>query len=259
MGFPFHLLCRCACLFFAACELAAPSMVLGQATPPAVSSAGLWLQYTGDHPMTRNTQIHFDAIVARGGDSYRPDFILIRPGVRRTIHGPMSAMLAYAYFEAYETRTGIKADLHEHRISQDLQWLHSLPGGSPEHAEVVLRFRYEERFRSFEGSSSTDWSLAQRTRYLISGKASTPWRLGNGRPDYLNLYDEVFVGVAASRGGFSFDQNQSGISAGWHLRDGVDLEFGYLHVYAADANPQIGAHQHILRLNLVSHSKLRRR
>ena len=197
--------------------------------------------------------------MARGGDSYRSDFILIRPGVRKTIYGPISAMLAYGYFEAYEARTGIKADLHEHRISQDLQWLHSLPGASPEHAEVALRFRYEERFRSFKGSSSTDWSLAQRTRYLIAGKAPAPWQPRGGRPDDLNLYDEVFVDIATPRGGFSFDQNQSGIGVGWHLHDDLDLEFGYLHAYAADATPQIGTHQHILRLNLVSHSPLRRR
>jgi len=256
MGSTFHLLCRCAGLFFAICELAAPCRILGQAPTPATNSAGLWLQYTGEHPAGSNTQIHFDAIVARGGDSYKPDFILIRPGLRRTIHGSISAMLAYAFFEAYEARTGIKADLHEHRISQDLQWLHSLPGASPEHAEVVLRFRYEERFRSFKGSSSTDWNLAQRTRYLIAAKAPAPWNPCAGRPDYLNLYDEVFVSVAAPQGRFSFDQNHSAIGVGWHLHKGFDLEFGYLHAYSADANPQIGTHQHILRLNLVSQAPL---
>lgn len=151
-----------------------------------------------------------EQLLLRGGPTWRPS------GMRNTL-----LTLGYAHITS-EAFGPSNADSKENRVYQE-----ALLSQQP--ADWLFlrhRFRFEQRWVE-------DQDFRTRFRYAIF--ADIPL---NGIPPgpgslYLSLYNEVFVNGQRDIGDGAevelFDRNRSYAALGYGLRDGLRVQFGYMH------------------------------
>ena len=213
------------------------------------SSSSIWLAYVGEHPILQQWNIHLEGQLFSYGAAERRELYFLRPGVRRNFSHGLSALLTYAYFAKDPAITNGVTTLPEHRISEDIQWRHLVV----KDLALTHRLRAEQRFEAQEdqhGHRST-WSYAERCRYRLSANVLLPGNATGSRPDYLSIYDEVFVnfGPHTRR---ALDQNLAAGAIGWNVAPHLQFEIGYLLQYNPSATGIVRKYNHVIQVNLNS-------
>lgn len=222
--------------------------------PPKETSQAFWLSYVGEHAISKRWDLHLEGYGTWLGPISNKDFTFLRPGVRRTFGDDLSTLIAYSYFKHFPAGTGASDSLPEHRISQDIQWSHALPAIGSGTSTLTYRLRHEERFLSTEtGQNEVEWVFNQRTRFRATARFPLPQR-SRLLPNYVSIYDEVFVNSSVHQTQDRLNQNLTSAGAGWKLRKFLDLELGYLHQYGPSARGSLGAHNQVLTVTLFSNA-----
>lgn len=223
-----------------------------QAVSPADRSG--WYMYFGDHPFSQNWGVHLEGQWRRAGLISRWEQLVIRPGVEHELGHGFSTMLAYTYLRDYPQQAYSVAQ-PEHRILEELQYKHKLQG-----VKLAHRFRLEQRFEGTAkpGEGVTGWDFGERTRYRLTADVPLPAHRRGVLPDYVSLYNELFVRFGLHGGARAFDQNRTYGALGWNLGPEFQLELGYLHQYLPVSNGVVAEHNHALQVTINSTAPFRR-
>src|SRR5215468_6076344 len=214
------------------------------------SSSSIWLAYIGEHPISQGWNLHLEGQFFSYGLADKQELFFLRPGLRREFSHGISALVTYAYFVKYPAITDASRALPEHRISGDIQWGHPLLGEGVERLTLTHRLRVERRFQAREDQRdhSNTWYYAERFRYRLTANVPLPGNTAVLRPDYMSLYNEVFVnfGPHSRR---TMDQNIAAAAIGWNLRPKLQFEIGYLLEYFPETTGILGRYHHVVQIN----------
>src|SRR4029077_9242222 len=155
-----------------------------------------------------------------------PELFFLRPGFRREFSHGISGLITYAYFLKYSAITNTSRALPEHRISEDLQWRLPFVGEGVKRVTLTHRLRLEQRFEGQENNSDHNdlWNYAERFRYRLAANVSLPGNTDGLRPDYVSIYNEVFVNFGPHSAKQRLDQNISSGVLGWTLTSHLQFE-----------------------------------
>jgi hypothetical protein len=237
-----------------------------EAKPTGGATRSAWYMYFGDHPISPLWSVHLEGQFRREDLGQRWEQLLIRPGVGYSLGHGVSSLVAYTYFRNYPfeggtlggpTTTGPQP---EHRIFEELKVKHRFIGSGAKAVTLSHRFRAEQRFRgtSTVGVGTTDWNFAQRARYRLTADIPLRWNTGGARPDYVSLYDELFVNFGSHGGSHALNQNRTYGSLGWNLNPDFKVELGYLFQYTPQPNGVVGVGNHALQVSIYSTAPFRR-
>lgn len=230
--------------------LKAPALQENQARD---SSSSIWLTYFGEHPISPHWNLHLEGEVFSYGPVESRELIFVRPGFRRVLSRGASVLVTYGYFLKYPSITNTSRTLDEHRISEDLQWRHPVPGKEIDRLAFTHRLRTEQRFEAQEEQKGHGdiWEYAERFRYRLAANVPLPGNTVGRRPDYLSIYNEVFVnfGPHSNR---TLDQNIAAGAVGWNLSPALQVEAGYLLEYFPSTVGLVGRYNHAMQINLNS-------
>ena len=217
------------------------------------SASSIWLAYIGEHPISQKWNLHLEGQFFSYGVDRRELFFL-RPGFRREFSYGISAMVTYAYFLKYPAITNALQELPEHRISEDLQWRHPLFGEGVKRMTLTHRLRMEQRFEGQDSgrSNGNARNYGERFRYRLTANVPLPGNTDGPRPDYVSVYNEVFVNFGPHSAKHRLDQNISSGVIGWNLTSHFQFEIGYLLEYFPSSVGSVGKYNHVVQINLIS-------
>jgi hypothetical protein len=221
---------------------------------PADSSSSIWLAYVGEHPISQRWDLHLEGQVFWYGAAEGTELIFLRPGFRREFLHGTSFLITYAYFLKEPAITNASRTLSEHRISEDFQWKHPLLGEGAKRATLTHRLRAEQRFEARDNGNGHNegWQYAERFRYRLTATIPLPGNTAGGRPDYVSLYNEVFVNFGSHSAKHALDQNIAAGAIGWKLTPKLQFEIGYLLEYIPSPAGVLGMYNHVVQINLLS-------
>lgn len=206
--------------------------------PMAGTGRSGWYNYFGDHMLSPTWGVHLEGQWRRDGTLARPEQLLLRTGVDTDYGHGFTSLLAYTYLLNYPFPGGGLEGMGaqpEHRVLEELQFKHRVRGVKLSH-----RLRAEQRFegtRFAGGRGVTDWEFAERARYRFTAAIMLPKRATGGLlPDYLSLYNEIFVNFGPHGTATAFNQNRTYGAPGWNAGPYFSFELGYLHQQLPQAN-----------------------
>lgn len=222
--------------------------------------SSIWLAYIGEHAISQKWTLHLEGQFFSCCAAPTKELIFLRPGLRREFPHGMSALVTYAYFLKYPVITNASRMLPEHRISEDVQWKHPLLVEGVKRMTLTHRLRAEQRFEAQENQRdrSNAWHYAERVRYRLTANVPLPGNTIGLRPDYVSVYNEVFINFGPHSGNRTLDQNIAAGAIGWNLRSDLQFEVGYLAQYNPSATGSLGKYNHTVQINLISTSPLSR-
>jgi len=217
------------------------------------SAGSIWLAYVGEHPISQKWNLHLEGQFFSYG-TQTPELFFLRPGFRREFSHGISGLVTYAYFLKYSAITNTSRALPEHRISEDLQWRHPLFGEGVKRATLAHRLRMEQRFEGQENNSDHNdlWNYAERFRYRLTANVPLPGNTDGLRPDYVSIYNEVFMNFGPHSAKHRLDQNILSGVVGWNLTSHLQFETGYLLEYFPSSVGSVGNYNHVVQINLNS-------
>ncbi len=217
------------------------------------SASSIWLTYFGEHPISPQWNLHLEGEMFSYGPAESRELIFVRPGFRRVLSRGASVLVTYGYFLKYPAITNASRALGEHRISEDIQWRHPVLGEGINRLTLTHRLRTEQRFEAQEEQKGQGdiWEYAERFRYRLAANVPLPGNTAGSRPDYLSVYNEVFVnfGPHSKR---TLDQNIAAGAIGWNLTPTLQVEVGYLLEYFPSTVGIVGRYNHAMQINLNS-------
>jgi Protein of unknown function (DUF2490) len=225
-----------------------------QKNPAIESSKSVWLAYVGEHPISQRWDLHLETQVFWYGAAERTELIFLRPGLRREFSHGISVLTTYAYFLKYPAITNASTTLSEHRISEDFQWKHPLLSEGTKRLTLTHRLRAEQRFQARDNRNGHNerWQYAERFRYRLTANIPLPGNTSGVRPDYVSLYNEVFVNFGPHSEKHALDQNIAAGAVGWNLTPTLQFEVGYLLEYVPSPAGVVGVYNHVVQINLFS-------
>lgn len=243
-----------------------PGVYSQEPSPVGGAERSAWYMYFGDHPITSAWAIHLEGQYRREDLGQRWEQLLARPGIDYAFGHGLSTMVAYTYLRGYPFERGSLGDpmttgaQPEHRILEELKVEHKLFGSGEKAVKLSHRFRAEQRFEgtSTVGVGTTAWDFAERARYRLTADIPLRWSTAGARPDYVSVYDEVFVNFGPHGGSHALNQNRSYGAIGWNVGENFQFEAGYLHQYMPRANGIVGEHNNALQITINSTAPFRR-
>ena len=218
----------------------------------SAGSGSIWLAYAGEHPISQKWNLHLEGQFFSYG-AQRPELFFLRPGFRREFSHGISGLITCSYFLKYPAITNTLRALPEYRISEDIQWRHPLFGEGIKRATLAHRLRMEQRFEGQENQSGDNvWNYAERFRYRLTANVPLPGNTEGHGPDYVSIYNEVFVNFGPHSAKHRFDQNIASGVIGWNLTSHLQFEIGYLLEYFSSSVGSVGNYNHVVQINLNS-------
>jgi hypothetical protein len=215
--------------------------------------SGVWLTYSGDHPLSNRSSFMFDLSIRRADFASVWRTLLVRPGVQWQLTSGVRAGGGYTFNYVYPSGSS-NGRFHtpEHRMFQQLQLSHSAGDVALSH-----RYRFENRWLGQHDSTSreeriTGWSKRQRFRY--QAKATLPL----GARTYATAFDELFINLGANVRYNVLDQNRFAAGLGVRLTPTLRLETYYLNYTVLHADGRGVDRNHVWMTVLSSTQGLRR-
>ncbi|HOA37493.1 MAG TPA: DUF2490 domain-containing protein [Flavihumibacter sp.] len=173
-------------------------------------------------------------IQGRTGDGFSHlQTLLLRGGLQVKLKPNLLATAGYAYIIPRRTINGISGYGQEHRLWQQLIFLHPIGTASIQH-----RLRLEQRFISksvveADALKNQGNFFANRIRYFVRGVQPLVTQKPFVKGPFLALQNEVMLQFGDKSGvnGKVFDQNRLYFAAGRRFSKQFDLEAGYMNQY----------------------------
>ncbi len=199
----------------------------------------LWLQYNGDHKISKKIGLHLEYQERRSSFGSSNQQHLFRTGINYHFLPNAFASAGYAYVYTYPYGDfAVKSTFPEHRIYEQLQYSTNLSK-----VEAITRFRLEQRLSnlptmqadsSFAAASQSTYT--NRFRYFQ--RLSLPFK-GSKIIDgsfYGTFYNEFFINFGKHVGKNIFDQNRAFAGMGYKVPKLGKVELGYMNqiIFKAD-------------------------
>jgi Protein of unknown function (DUF2490) len=231
--------------FLGALCLAGPSEAQAWRT---IQQPASWYGVFVDEPVTSRTAVVFDGQWRRMDLGDRPQQLLLRPGILRTLAPGVRVGGGYAYIAtAPYGEAPTATPLREHRAWQQLLLTHT---SGP--LAMTHRYRLEQRWLAPvlpQTASGADqrgrFVYQQRLRYMVRAQGALPaWRVG-GRRVVGFVWDEILMPFGHGDALVRFGQNRAAVGIGVPVSARQRVDAGYMNLW----NPLSGA-----RVNEVNHT-----
>ncbi|MCC6241395.1 MAG: DUF2490 domain-containing protein [Gemmatimonadaceae bacterium] len=219
-----------------------------QSTWRTVHQPSSWYGVFVDEPVSKRTAVVFDGQWRRMGLGDRPQQLLLRPGVLRTLAPGVRVGGGYAYIATAPYGEAPSATpLREHRIWQQLLLTHT---SGP--LAMTHRYRLEQRWlapvqTNLGAGSETVGRFAyqQRLRYMLRAQGALPTLRVGGRRIVGFAWDEILMPVGHADASARLGQNRAAVGVGVPITPRQRLDIGYMNLW----NPLGGA-----RVNEINHT-----
>lgn len=206
----------------------------------------LWIGAFLEQPMTERTSLWFDGSWRRMDLGARPQQLLLRPGLLRTIAPGVKIGGGVTYVAtAPYGRLPLTNPTREHRTWQTLQLAHRAG-----RVDVSHRLLVEQRWiRPSLGDSLGSATYANRIRYRGRGQTALGRAALVGRPLYGFVWDELLMPLGGRQQQFTIGQNRATIGVGAALSATTRVEVGYMNLYNAYPGRRANEVNHTLWLS----------
>lgn len=187
----------------------------------------------------------FDSQLRSGDNWKQPETFIFRPGLTYVLNKKVSLTAGLALITNWKTVEGIRDEVSDNRIWQQLNIVHNGKNSSWLH-----RLRMEERWiptLKTVGNqiAKTEPKFNARFRYFARHIHFLSNNLKAQKGLYLAAQNEFFFNAAGAVHANSklFDQSRTYGGVGHRLSKYADVEIGYLYLYAEGKNKQYAINQ----------------
>lgn len=212
-----------------------------------------WTLYTGTHKITDKFNLMTEYQWRRSDGFQRWQQSLLRLGMEYSCNPKFSAMIGYGWIRTFPY--GSQPVLHEfdeHRIFEQVNVKDKVG-----RFEIQHRYRLEQRFIDQYAKNSSgevvqvDPVFRNRIRYraMVMVPLSRKEMLDNTL--FLNVNNELFVGVGKGIAKNPIDQNRFIAAMGWRFNARTNIQLGYLNQFVIKANATDMERNHSLWISMV--------
>ena len=191
-----------------------------------------WYVYNGDHKLSRKWELHTEYQWRRIDLIKTWQQSLARLGAAYKLTDKVKIGAGYTYFVTFPYGQYPVADrgvpITEHRTHQDVQWQ-----DTSGRLQLSHRIRLEQRWLGQPAENNprrvAAWEFQNRIRYQLQAEFPlSGTTIGDGE-FYLTFFDEVFLGFGKNVANNIFNQNRIFGGLGYQVKEGFQLELGYLN------------------------------
>jgi len=212
-----------------------------------------WSLYTGTHKITKKVNFMTEYQWRRADGFQHWQQSLLRLGAEYVINPKISVMVGYGWIKTFPY--GAQPVLHEfneHRIYEQMNLKDRIG-----RFEIQHRYRIEQRFLEQYAKNSlgnvvqVDPVLRNRIRYraMVMVPLSRKEMIDNTL--FLNVNDELFVGIGEGIAKNPIDQNRFIAALGWRFNAQTILQVGYLNQFVIKSNATNMERNHSLWVSMV--------
>ena len=245
-------------IFLLLCSLAAAQAP----SPSGGTDRSIWVSYFGDQPFAEHWALHAEGSYRRTLGLTQFEQVELRPGLTFLENHAFDSLVAYTFFRSQTTDGGtfgpppLEGRQVENRLFEQQQIHHKLYGDGDAAAQMVHRFRLEQRWQSTSvaGKGYADTNFSERARYRLTLK----FPLGRtGSPGhYLTAYNEVYSNTTLKKNTSLLNQDVTYSALGSRLGQHWAVEVGYQFRYSTGPSGITGPEDHSVQIYLLSTAPL---
>ncbi|MFM7664133.1 MAG: DUF2490 domain-containing protein [Bacteroidota bacterium] len=212
-----------------------------------------WTVYTGTHKLSNTLNLMTEYQWRRADGFQHWQQSLLRFGLEYVLQPKVSVMLGYGWIKTFPY--GNQPVLHEfdeHRIFEQINLKDQVGRFEFQH-----RYRVEQRFIDQYAKNSSgevvevDPVFRNRIRYraMVMVPLSREEMLDNTL--FLNVNNELFVGVGKGIAKNPIDQNRFIAALGWRFNARTNIQLGYLNQFVIKTNAKDMERNHSLWISMV--------
>ena len=212
-----------------------------------------WIQYTGTHKITKTTNLMTEYQWRRADGFQHWQQSLLRLGTEYVINPKISVMVGYGWIKTFPYGTQpVLHDFNEHRVFEQVNLKDNIG-----RFEVQHRYRIEQRFIEQYAKNSSgevvqvDPVFRNRIRYRAMVMVPLSRKEMTDNTLFLNVNDELFVGIGEGIAKNPIDQNRFIAALGWRFNAQTNVQVGYLNQFVIKSNATDMERNHSLWVSLV--------
>lgn len=212
-----------------------------------------WALYTGTHKITPKWSVMTEYQWRRADGFKHWQQSLSRIGLEYGLHPKCSAMLGYGWIKTFPY--GDQPILHafnEHRIFEQVNVKDAIGRVETQH-----RFRLEQRLLEQYAKNATndlvqvDALFLNRIRYRAMVMVPLSRKEMKDNTLFLNVNDELFIGIGKGIAKNPLDQNRFIAALGWRFNAQTNVQVGYLNQFVIKPNATQMERNHTLWVSMV--------
>ena len=211
-----------------------------------------WLQYDGDHRLSKRWTLHTEYQIRRVHLVRDWQQRLARLGVgfqawpRVRLSAGYTSFITHPYGDYPTAGTGVP--FPERRLYQDVQLNDTLG-----RVTLVHRLRLEQRWLGQlpDGGSRTvqSWQFQNRIRYQLEATVPLQGPRLDDREWFLNAFDELFIGFGENVALNVFNQNRLSGGVGFQANEDLQFRLNYLYQITQHGDPDPATGLPVVELN----------
>lgn len=231
--------------------LFAISSSTGQKT--IANSFHAWSVYTGSHKLSDKGMLYTEYQWRRADGYKNPQQSLVRLGLDYKVNGNLSVMAGYGWIKTYPY--GIQPVLHdfnENRLFEQANIISAIGK-----VDIQHRYRIEQRWIDQYVKNSAgeivqvDPIFRNRVRYRLMVLVPLTRKEKTNHIPFVQINDEVFVGIGKGIAKNPLDQNRFIAAIGWRFNASTNVQVGYLNQFIIKTNATDMERNHTLWLGLT--------
>ena len=212
-----------------------------------------WALYTGTHKITDKVNFMTEYQWRRADGFQHWQQSLLRLGIEYVINPKISVMVGYGWIKTFPYGTQpVLHDFNEHRVFEQVNLKDKLG-----RFELQHRYRIEQRFIEQYAKNSSgevvqvDPVFRNRIRYRATVMVPLSRKEMTDNTLFLNVNDELFVGIGEGIAKNPIDQNRFIAALGWRFNALTNVQGGYLNQFVIKSNATDMERNHSLWVSMV--------
>lgn len=211
-----------------------------------------WALYTGTHKITNKVNFMTEYQWRRADGFQHWQQSLLRLGTEYVINPKISVMVGYGWFKTFPYGAQpVLYEFNEHRIFEQMNLKDRIG-----RFEIQHRYRIEQRFLEQYAINSSgevvqmDPVFRNRIRYRSMMMVPLSHKEMVDNTLFLNVNDELFVGIGEGIAKNPIDQNRFIAALGWRFNAQTNVQVGYLNQFVIKSNATDMERNHSLWISM---------
>lgn len=211
-----------------------------------------WALYTGTHKITNKVNFMTEYQWRRADGFQHWQQSLLRLGTEYVINPKISVMVGYGWFKTFPYGAQpVLYEFNEHRIFEQMNLKDRIG-----RFEIQHRYRIEQRFLEQYAINSSgevvqmDPVFRNRIRYRAMMMVPLSHKEMVDNTLFLNVNDELFVGIGEGIAKNPIDQNRFIAALGWRFNAQTNVQVGYLNQFVIKSNATDMERNHSLWISM---------
>lgn len=212
-----------------------------------------WALYTGTHKITNKVNFMTEYQWRRADGFQHWQQSLLRLGTEYVINPKISFMVGYGWIKTFPYGTQpVLHDFNEHRVFEQVNLKDKIG-----RFELQHRYRIEQRFIEQYAKNSSgevvqvDPVFRNRIRYRAMVMVPLSRKEMTDNTLFLNVNDELFVGIGEGIAKNPIDQNRFIAALGRRFNAQTNVQVGYLNQFVIKSNATDMERNHSLWISMV--------